>query len=124
MHAHLLVRLGYVSQLVPCCALLSFPLTIQPPLALRIDPLVYILHLPALPPVSQVSFPPYIFELDLHAAIDDAQSRAVVGEASVRFHLLKAEPGTWPDVRLKGYDPGPGSRLAKMAWRCDVILFI
>jgi hypothetical protein len=32
-----------------------------------------------------------------------------VGEASVRFHLLKAEPGTWPDVRLKGCGSGTGA---------------
>ena len=49
----------------------------------------------ASPRVSQVNFPPFLFEADLFAAIDDSASSATIGKGTVEFKLVKREQVTW-----------------------------
>lgn len=43
----------------------------------------------------QASFPPFFFELDLHAAVDSDTSRATVKPGLITFELVKSTPGVW-----------------------------
>lgn len=44
----------------------------------------------------KVNFPPYFFEADLFAAIDDQLSSAQIGNGAVNFNLKKKEEVPWP----------------------------
>ena len=37
----------------------------------------------------KINYPPFFFELDLYATIDEAASVATVGEGYIRFKLIK-----------------------------------
>jgi len=46
----------------------------------------------------KVNSAPYFLELDLHAEILAADSRAVFSRSGLRLHLHKATPGAWPSL--------------------------
>ncbi|EDQ90088.1 uncharacterized protein MONBRDRAFT_31996 [Monosiga brevicollis MX1] len=48
----------------------------------------------------KVNAPPFLFEVDLFAAIDDGASKAVIGNGVAVFTLVKREPATWPTLHL------------------------
>eukprot|EP00911_Craspedida_sp_UC1_P001640 UC1_evm1s1244 len=50
----------------------------------------------------KVNFRPYIFEVDLLNTIDDHASTAVIGNGTVKFSLVKTEPGLWGTLKYTG----------------------
>jgi dyslexia susceptibility 1 candidate gene 1 protein len=50
----------------------------------------------------QVSFPPFLCEIDLLHAVNDSTSTAAVGEGVVTFRLHKLVPQTWGALRFTG----------------------
>ncbi|CAH1800547.1 unnamed protein product [Owenia fusiformis] len=47
----------------------------------------------------KVSFPPYLFECFLYAAVDDDSSSAKIGNGMVVFKLTKKSPEIWPELQ-------------------------
>ncbi|XP_014677242.1 PREDICTED: dyslexia susceptibility 1 candidate gene 1 protein homolog [Priapulus caudatus] len=52
----------------------------------------------------KVSFPPYLFEIVLHAAVDDDRSKARVGNGIVQFSLFKQTKGLWTHLTSPMFD--------------------
>lgn len=50
----------------------------------------------------KVNFPPYIFEADLFATVNDKTSSATVGDGSVVFTLQKSSAGIWGQLLATG----------------------
>eukprot|EP00052_Salpingoeca_macrocollata_P026289 m.243579 g.243579 ORF g.243579 m.243579 type:complete len:373 (-) comp22550_c1_seq1:41-1159(-) len=50
----------------------------------------------------KVNFPPYLFEVDLFAAVDDEASTAVIGNSTVDFTLTKRVPSLWTRLQAEG----------------------
>ncbi len=50
-----------------------------------------------------MNFPPFIFEADLYAAVNDKTSTAVVGDGAVVFTLNKLEALIWGQLTAAGY---------------------
>lgn len=50
----------------------------------------------------KVNFPPFLFEADLFAAIDDSASSATIGKGTVEFKLVKREQVTWGRLSITG----------------------
>nr|XP_002717779.2 dynein axonemal assembly factor 4 isoform X1 [Oryctolagus cuniculus] len=52
----------------------------------------------------KVNFPPFLFEAFLYAPIDDASSKAKIGNDAVVFTLYKKEAGMWETLSVPGVD--------------------
>ncbi|XP_053449325.1 dynein axonemal assembly factor 4 isoform X2 [Nycticebus coucang] len=52
----------------------------------------------------KVNFPPFLFEAFLYAPIDDASSKAKIGNDAVVFTLYKKEASMWETLSLTGVD--------------------
>ncbi|XP_003784421.1 dynein assembly factor 4, axonemal isoform X2 [Otolemur garnettii] len=52
----------------------------------------------------KVNFPPFLFEAFLYAPIDDASSKAKIGNDAVVFTLYKKEAAVWESLSLTGVD--------------------
>ncbi|XP_042543751.1 dynein axonemal assembly factor 4 isoform X2 [Dipodomys spectabilis] len=52
----------------------------------------------------QVNFPPFLFEVFLYAPIDDASSKAKIGNDTVIFTLYKKEVAMWEMLSMPGVD--------------------
>ncbi|XP_069339671.1 dynein axonemal assembly factor 4 isoform X1 [Eulemur rufifrons] len=52
----------------------------------------------------KVNFPPFLFEAFLYAPIDDASSKAKIGNDTVIFTLYKKEAAMWETLSLTGVD--------------------
>nr|XP_051696761.1 dynein axonemal assembly factor 4 [Oryctolagus cuniculus] len=52
----------------------------------------------------KVNFPPFLFEAFLYAPIDDASSKAKIGNDAVVFTLYKKEAGMWETLCVPGVD--------------------
>lgn len=81
------------------CRDLPPPLPLSRPRHL-VEPLLPPPPLPQ-PTSRKVNFPPYLFEADLHAEVDHANSKATVGNGTVVFTLPKTVPGLWPELVAK-----------------------
>ena len=52
--------------------------------------------------VLKVSYPPYLINLDLHAAVDENRSKASVKGGNLTLKLTKKEPGLWISLVADG----------------------
>ncbi|XP_037689826.1 dynein assembly factor 4, axonemal isoform X1 [Choloepus didactylus] len=52
----------------------------------------------------KVNYPPFLFEVFLYAPIDDATSKAKIGNDAVCFTLYKKEAAIWESLSLSGVD--------------------
>lgn len=53
-------------------------------------------------PSEQVNFPPFLFEVFLYAPIDEASSKAKIGNDTIIFTLCKKEAVMWETLCISG----------------------